>query len=346
MHKLKSIMALVVVTACLSVAAAGADKQAYRSQEADRAIVGSGSKTDALWHQPNDIATRNLFYGPGGKEHEPRPPFTFVKEELDGTNPKFVVKDRDGEKWKVKLGQEARPETAASRLTWAAGYFADEDYLVPVLHVRDLPSRLKRGQQLINPDGSMNDARLKREPEDEKKAGEWRWRNAPFVGTREFNGLRVIMALINNWDLKDTNNAIRERRGPSGPEIRYLVSDLGASFGTARRDWPVIIAKGYLDSYRQSKFIIDATPYYVNLAVPGRPSIKILVNPRSYFGRLRFRWIGRHIPREDARWIGQLLAHLSREQIRDAFRAAGYGPGEVEGFAMIVENRIAQLKAL
>jgi hypothetical protein len=344
MHMLKSIMPLVVATACLSVA--GADKKALRSQEADRAIVESGSKPDALWRYPDDIASRNLFYGPGGKQHEPHGPFTFVKEDLNGTNPKFVVKDRDGEKWKVKLGQEARPETAASRLTWAAGYFADEDYLVPVLRVRDMPSRLKRGQEFINPDGSMSDARLKREPEDEKKVGEWRWRNAPFVGAREFNGLRVMMALINNWDLKDTNNTIRERHGPSGPERMYLVSDLGATFATARRDWPVIKAKGNLDSYRQSKFILDVTPYYVNFAVPGRPSIPILVNPQSYFGRLRFRWIGRGIPREDARWMGQLLARLSREQIRDAFRGAGYGPGDVEGFAMIVENRIAQLKAL
>ena len=344
MHKLKSIMPLVLATAWLSVAAAGANKKATQSHEADRAIVGS--KADALWRHPDDIASRNLFYGPGGKEHQPHGPFTFVKEDLDGTNPKFVVKDPDGMKWKVKLGQEARPETAASRMMWAAGYFADEDYLVPILRVRDMPSRLKRGQQFINPDGSMNDARLKREPEDEKKVGGWRWRNAPFVGTREFNGLRVMMALINNWDLKDTNNAIRERLGPSGSDLRYLLSDLGASFGTARRDWPVIIAKGCLDSYRQSKFIVDATPYYVNFAVPGRPSIKIMVNPRSYFGRTRFRWIGWHIPREDARWMGQLLARLSPEQIRDAFRAAGYGPGEVEGFAMIVENRIAQLKAL
>jgi len=55
------------------------------------------------------------------------------------------------------------------------------------------------------------------------------------------------------------------------------------------------------------------------------------------------RWIGRNIPRSDARWIGELLARLSNRQIEDAFRAAGYSEQEVEGFSRIVEQRIARL---
>lgn len=58
------------------------------------------------------------------------------------------------------------------------------------------------------------------------------------------------------------------------------------------------------------------------------------------------RWIGRHIPRKDVRWIGQLLAQLSPEQIRDSFRAAGYSPAEVEGYAKVVEGRIGELENL
>jgi hypothetical protein len=44
--------------------------------------------------------------------------------------------------------------------------------------------------------------------------------------------------------------------------------------------------------------------------------------------------------------MGQLLAQLSPEQVRDAFRAAGYTPDEVEGFSKVVEGRIAQLNKL
>jgi hypothetical protein len=81
------------------------------------------------------MASRDLFYGPGGRQHEPHGPFTFVNEDLDGTNPKFVVSDRDGVKWKVQLGLEARPETVATRLVWAVGFYANEDYFLSDLRV-------------------------------------------------------------------------------------------------------------------------------------------------------------------------------------------------------------------
>ena len=75
-----------------------------------------GDKTIVLWRDPGDITSRNLFYGPGGKQHEPHAPFTFQKEDLDGTNAKFSARDANGIKWKVKMGSEVRPETAATRI--------------------------------------------------------------------------------------------------------------------------------------------------------------------------------------------------------------------------------------
>jgi hypothetical protein len=62
--------------------------------------------------------------------------------------------------------------------------------------------------------------------------------------------------------------------------------------------------------------------------------------------RLRLRWIGRQIPREDARWMGHLLAQLSSNQICDAFKAAGYSTSEIDGFTAVLESRIAQLNQL
>ena len=44
--------------------------------------------------------------------------------------------------------------------------------------------------------------------------------------------------------------------------------------------------------------------------------------------------------------MGQLLSQLSPDQIRDAFRAAGYSSQEVEGFSKVVEDRIGQLQRL
>jgi hypothetical protein len=54
----------------------------------------------------------------------------------------------------------------------------------------------------------MHAARLKRHVENQKKIENWKWCHDPLTGTRELNGLKVMMALINYWDLKDDNNAL------------------------------------------------------------------------------------------------------------------------------------------
>jgi hypothetical protein len=295
-----------------------------------------------MWREPVDIGSRDLFYGPGGREHVPRGTFTFVKEDLDGTSPKFVVRDEEGCKWKVKLGLEGKPETAASRIVWAVGYYANEDYFVPDLQVREMPAHLQRGQKLIGANGAVPNARLKRECKEEKKVGNWQWRYDAFTGTRELDGLKVLMAVINNWDLKDENNAIYQEDG----ERIYEVSDLGASFGSAGRSWPREKAKGNLDSYEHSKFIRRVAASTVDFQVPARPRFVYWVNPKEYLSRVRLEYIGKNVPRENARWMGHLLARLSPAQIRDAFRAAGYTPQEADGFAGVMQRRIAVLTDL
>jgi hypothetical protein len=258
------------------------------------------------------------------------------------------VEDDSGVKWKVKLGSEARPETVASRLVWAVGYFANEDYFVPVIHVHEMPARLHRGPPLVEPDGTSYDTRLKREQKGEKKIDTWHWRSGPFTGTREWNGLRVLMALINNWDLKDENNAVYEEHDKNSDELRrvYMVSDLGASFGDVRLTRDRKFSKGNLALYQDSKFIDRMDSEYVDFDTPHRPAAVVLLNPHEYFSRVRIDWVGKHVPRADARWIGELLSQLSTSQIRDAFRAAGYSPQVVDGFTTVVESRIAELKKL
>jgi len=301
-----------------------------------------------LWRDATDIKSRDLFYGPGGKEHQPPRSFTFIKEDLDGTSAKIIVRDQDGVKWKVKVGAEARPETAASRLVWAVGYFANEDYFLPDVRVSDMPVHLHRGQALVGVDGTLHNVRLKRYLKGEKKIGNWTWSDDPFTGTRELNGLRVMMALINNWDLTDENNAIYEENhdGEVAAQRIYMVSDLGSSFGTAGLTWPTRKARGNLNSYSHSKIIIHATSDIVDFHAPARDSLFFLFTPREFSKRLRLCWIVKRVPRTDAKWMGQLLSQLSPDQIRDAFRAAGYSSQEVEGFGKVVEDRIGQLQKL
>jgi hypothetical protein len=298
-----------------------------------------------LWKIPVDISSRDLLHGSGGLNDAPRAPFVFLKEDLDGTNPKFSVRDGNGIEWKVKLGVETRPEVAASRLLWAAGYFTAEYYFVPALRVEKMPV-LKRGQNLLGPDGLFFGVRFKREPGCGKKVDIWDWRHNPFLGTREFNGLRVMMALINNWDLKNVNNAIiRCPDVPDAGEI-YIISDLGASFGAGSWIRPLDHAKGNLAFYARSRFVRKIADNYVDLNIGTRPALVNAVNLPLYLQYLKMEWIGKRIPRSDARWIGELLSRLSPQQIRDALRGAGYAPHEVEGFSEILLSRIAELKNL
>ena len=301
-----------------------------------------GEVTALLWRDPADIGSRNLFYGAGGEADQPHGTLTFVKEDLEGSNPKFVVKDESGVKWKVKLGREAQPETAASRFVWAAGYFTGKVYYFPVLQVKNMQP-LKRGNRFVSADGAVRGARLKREEDGWKKVGIWQWGSTPFDRTTQLNGLRVIMALINNWDLKDTNNGVYEDK--AGDRI-YLVSDLGATFATTGFGVTQKKSKGNLKEYSRSKFIQDFTADEVDFNIPTRPTLFRAPALRELLRRLHMREITRHVPRGDVRWMGDLLGRLSPQQIRDAFRAAGYAPEEVEGFARVVERRIAQLSDL
>jgi hypothetical protein len=335
---------LPVITLGLAALSLTPVRPADAKSKAAPVVISEANSNAVLWRDPVDIASRNLFYGAGGEKDQPHAPYTFVEEDMNGTNPKIVVTDRDGVKWTVKLGIEARPETAASRLVWAAGYYANEDYYLADLQVLNMPAHLKRGAKLVAPDGTMHDARLKRHISGEKDIGNWKWRAAPFAGTREFNGLKVMMALVNNWDLKDDNNRIYSVKD-SGEQI-YEVSDIGATFGTPGMSFPFRHSKGDVDAYARSKFIAKITPEYVNFRTPARPSVMYAERARSFIQRTHLDGLLNKVPRDDARWMGQLLSHLSAGQIQDAFRAADYTPDQIDEFSKTVQDRIAELNRL
>ncbi|MGH9729985.1 MAG: hypothetical protein ACRD4V_15525 [Candidatus Acidiferrales bacterium] len=305
-----------------------------------------GAKDDAdlpsvIWHDPGDVSMLNLAYGAGGQQNAPDPNsiYTFVKEDMEGTSPKLDVKDSQGIRWRVKLGQEPQAETAATRLLWAAGYFVDDDYYVAELKVEGLP-KLHRGQNFVSKDGIVHGARLERKDKEVKKLGNWDWFKNPFTGTKELNGLRVMMALINNWDLTTINNAVYVVDG----ERRYAVSDVGATFGKTGNS--VGRSKSSLHGYEDSKFIASQTPTEVDFVMHSRPLFLTVINVPNYHKRTRIEDVTKHIPRADAKWLGQRLALLSVEQIRDCFLAGGYPPESVEGYTKEVQKRIAELNEL
>lgn len=281
---------------------------------------------EVIWRDRGDVASLNLFYGAGGQEHAPDPKgkFIFVKEDTEGTSPKFEVVDEQGVIWKVKMGQEPQSETAATRLLWAAGYFVDEDYYMSEFRVMGL-AKLHRGSKFVSEDGTIHRARLERKLKGVKKSGNWDWFNNPFADQQELNGLRVMMALLNNWDLKAVNNTIYEVNG----ERRYVVSDTGATLGNTGN--PMTRSKSDAHEFANSKFIEKTDPGFVDFVLHGRSS---------------FEKVPKHIPRADVKWLAQRLAQLSEDQIRDCFRAGGYSLEEVTVYTQAIQKRIAEMSAL
>lgn len=324
------LLRLIVLVCVLSLCAPYASAQDVTRQR-------------VLWTDPGDIASRNLFYGVGGKDQLPKPPVQFLDEDKGGTNPKLDVEDQAGTKWKIKLGIESKPEIAASRLLWAVGYFVNENYYVPELKVSGA-GHLRRGREFMNGD-HLESARLQRHLEGEKKIGDWSWHHNPFKTTREFDGLRVMMALISNWDLKDENNAILTDKNHPGSEI-YEVSDVGTAFGTSGKSYSSNMSKSNLGAYKRHKFVSRVGNEHVDLNFPTHPSIIHFFEFPFFWGQMRNRWIGRHIPRDHVRWIASMLAQLTPTQIEDAFRAAGYSPDQVQSFSQAVEARIAELQKI
>ncbi len=330
--KSSAIMMLVAAALTTSVTA-------QKGTSAERTVVASGPAR--IWQDPGDVASLDLTYGAGGRAHAPdvTGTFTFVKEDASSSNPKFDVVDGQGTEWRVKLGKESRSETAATRFLWAVGYFVDEDYYLAEMTVKGLPT-LRRGQRYVSADGIVRGARLERKPTSVTKLGDWGWFDNPFVGQRELNGLRVMMSLLNNWDLKQVNNSIYAVDG----ERRYVVSDVGATFGktgselTRSRDTP--------GDYERSKFVSKIRSDGVDFVLHARPFFLYVFAVPRYRERAKIEKVARHIPSADAKWLGQWLSKLTDDQIRDGFRSAGYGAGDVETLTKTIRRRVAALEAL
>ncbi|HEY0430895.1 MAG TPA: hypothetical protein VGC61_03730, partial [Pyrinomonadaceae bacterium] len=226
---------LIALVCSLSV---GADAKKKDKKEVPRG-------TPILWRAPADISSRNLYLGPGGAAMKPDlSRITFIKEEKGGYSKKFRIRDGSGRAWVAKIGKEAQSETAAVRLIWAAGYETEVNYLVPRLTI---PGK-----------GTFQNVRLEARPDAAKRVAEWKWTKNPFVGSREFQGLKVMMLMLANWDIKDSNNQIIAVEGSDQP--RYIISDLGATFGKTGRlpfFWRFNRSRNNPKDYVKTKFVND-----------------------------------------------------------------------------------------
>jgi hypothetical protein len=297
-----------------------------------------------LWRDPGTLRNRDLYYGPGSKALAPQPPFRFVKEVKEGGMPKFDVVDARGVKWRVKLGPEAQSETAASRLVWALGYNAEESYYLNVARIDGL-RKLSRGQQYVQ-GNLVHGARFEPRRKNIDRGKEWGWSKNPFKNTRELNGLKTMMVLLNNWDTFKKNNRVLNDKN-SG-EARYTVTDLGATLGAVsgfggRR------SKSNVNDFERGRLVskVDDDKVKFNYDLkPKKLGLVSIVYPPYYLRQRKATNAMQKVPVSDASWIGSQLAQLSDDQLRDSFRAAGYDRATTERYVHALRNRINELNRL
>lgn len=342
-RNLRGLLALLLILIAGLQSKSPAQKSEGKDAEAEARPV--------LWRNPGNISRRDLRYGPGSYRLAPQAPFTFIEEDKSGESPKFDVKDARGITWRVKLGPEAQSETVATRLVWAVGYFAEEAYYFDRVQITGLP-KLSRGREYVGRDTRMvYGARFEPRREEVERGPEWGWNDNPFKGTRELSGLKVLMILLNNFDARAPNNRIFYVNNSAGErEARYTVSDLGATLGKAdglggRR------TKNNLKDFLSTRFVTGTeddgrTVEFDYDTRPTKLGVFSVFYPPYYRGEVKKEKAMRGIPTEHARWIGSLLAQLSDEQLRDAFRAANYNRPTMEGYVRALRERINQLTRL
>lgn len=311
-----------------AVVAAAAVTAATCARPMPRAVSAPAGQVDtaALWEDPHDLESRDLFHGPGGAARKPSADarYRFVAADRSGYSPGYDVRGPDDTIWSVKLGPEAQPEVVSSRVLWAIGYHQPPTYY------------LERWT-LVGKDTSQQAAgRFRPKLREWKIISDWSWYENEFVDARPYKALLVANMVLNNWDWKTSNNKVYEVRNRANNSVRrlYVVQDLGASLG--KTTFPAFL----------NWFPMRGLGQGTRNDLAGFESQRLLkrVTPKN----VEFDYRGIHRPllesvsAADVVWTCQLLSRLSDAQWHDAFRAAAYRSGDRERYVKKIKEKIAE----
>ena len=288
-------------------------------------MVPGDAPLSALWERPEDLPDRDLFNGPWGPDHAPDPNavYSYVRPKEGGTNPGVVVRDPLGREWHVKQpphkdqGAEGPVEVTVSRVLSAIGYHQPPVYFLPSFTMRDTSGTR------IQPGG-----RFRLHEPTLRSRGEWSWQENPFVGTRPYQGLLVILLMFNSFDLKNSNKTLYEVHGPGDrAALWYVVRDLGGALGETGRIGPT---RNDPDLFERHTTIAGVRNGFVVFSYHGwhQELIRDRIKP------------------DDLGWASALLSRLSDRQWSEAFRAGGHTPAVADRFIRKLHANIAKALAL
>jgi hypothetical protein len=278
----------------------------------------------SLWKDPGPVETLDLANGPAPAETAPKPPFTFVSEELRGVNPKIVVSDSKGTKWMVKFGEEAKAETFVSRLAWAAGFPVRPNYYLASGQISGADSLSRAGAFVKN--GTFQGARFQmfdNEKFREVDGGKLDI-SQKHDDTLHLNALKLLSLLTANWDVKTANTAVFE----VGGQQYATISDWGASMGDPGSS-----------SLNQRKWDCPAFSKNSGTLIEGVENGFVVFNYQQYAGR-GIDALTQGIRVEDLKWFSDRLGKLSDAQIRAALTASGASAEEASCFVGALRKRL------
>ena len=270
-----------------------------------------------LWQAPADVSAQDVVDGAWGRENAPDPSdtYTFVRDKKpsSGSSPGMIVTDSRGRRWHVKQGREASPEVVVSRVLSAVGYHQPPVYFLPSFAVNEGGEvHMVRGGRFRLSLDALN------------SRGHWAWEESPFVGTQPYQGLLVILVLLNSADLKNSNNTLYDLQTPKGGVTRwFVVRDLGTSLGEIGRFDPT---PNNPTAFERKRFILGIRNGFVDFGY------------HAVHGSL----VRERITPDDVRWASGLLSGLTDRQWHDIFRTAGYGAVDADRFIRRVTQKIEE----
>src|SRR5262249_9387966 len=196
-----------------------------------------------------------------------------------------------------------------------------------------------RTRLYVKRDGSFGRARfqIRDKKFDFVKNSAWSIAENSFRGTHELAGLKVLLMLLSNWDVKDErdlaegpNTAIfRVTEGGTTTQF-YSFFDWGSTLG----QWGGLMRRDRSDC---SGFALD-TPKFVKGVHAG-------IIEWGFVGK-RGEDVTSGITVEDVRWLLRYLHRITPEQIQAGLRASGATDRQTACWADSIQARIRQLEAV
>jgi hypothetical protein len=342
----KQLVLLAISFAALGSLSPSAQSSPPPISQGQPPLVRSGQRTNAVPHKtltsedrlafirraqvwtPTDIPKKDLRTGPAGSDaFQPNQSVTcvYADEPKHGATRKFHCTLPGGDVVKVRYGLrngEVQASVLATRLLWALGFQADRVYPVRVT-CRGCSSDPWTVRGSRNDVHQFDPAVIERKPlghemfnDNDKKSG-WSWRELDLVDARaggapqaQRDALKLLAVFMQHTDSKSDQQRLLCANGFSSDgqcrEPFLMLHDVGMTFGHAN-----FMNNGSSGSVNFENW--STTPIWRNAA---RCVGHLRQSHTGTLGDPRISEAGR-------KFLADLLAQLSDQQVRDLFEIAG-----------------------